>query len=655
MRVADRRVALIALLYLTLTLLLSYPLPLHLTTRMLAAGADPQFWLWTLAWDTHALTSQPWAIFDANIFYPGHHTLAYSENLIGSALLAAPVIWLSHNPVLAYNLVELASIFLSAIGAYVLARRAGLRQSSAVLAGIVFAFAPARFLRITQFHLTTVQWVPFGLAFLYSYLHGGRKTDLRLFVLFFSVQAITSGHGTVFLVLGSAVLIVYRLLQGEPIALRKRAADLGVPGLLILVPAALTFLAYQAAKSEAPALARTLDDYGMSTASYFASPSHFQKWMLSHAPAWMTTPEADAYLFQGYLPILLSLVALAWRGDDPADQRTVSANRWWKRAGLMLEVAALLLVAAGIAVAWFGPARFKIGDLFRVSTRHPWRIWLFAAMAIGGRLALASNAPIDLSLRARRFVSGIAQWWRARWRDAATPFALITFISAWLTLGPPFGLWRWVYWLPAFSFLRVPSRFVILELLGIAILSGFGFERLTRRLAPRRRVFAAAIVGVLLVGEFAAMPLGTEPFTLDPPPIDRWLDQQPKPFVVAEVPMPNTTSPAVVAIFNTRYMLHSTAHWQKTVHGFSGVEPPFYTKLYLQMSRFPDDESVHGLADLGVTYIVMHTDAYRGDDLAEVNARLPRYADWLTLVHVEGAGRVYRIQRPAQASSPANK
>ncbi len=648
LRLADRRFALIALLYLALTLILTYPLPRHLTTRMLAAGADPQFWLWTLAWDTHAFTHQPWAIFDANIFYPGHHTLAYSENLIGSALLAAPVIWLSHNPVLAYNLVELASIFLSAIGAYVLARRAGLRQSSAVLAGIVFAFTPARFLRITQFHLTTVQWVPFGLAFLYSYLHGGRKTDLRLFVLFFSLQAITSGHGTVFLVLGSAVLIGYRLWQGEPIALGRRVADLGVPGLLILVPAALTFLAYQAAKNEAPALARTLDDYGMSTASYFASPSHVQKLILSHAPAWMTTPEADAYLFQGYLPILLALVALAWRGDDPAGQRPDPAHRWWRRAGLLLEVAALVFVAAGIAAVWFGPARFKIGDLIRVSTRHPGRIWLFAAIAMGCRLAIASRAPIDLGVRARRFASGIVRWWRARRHDAATPFAIITVISAWLTLGPPFGLWRWVYWLPAFSFLRVPSRFVILELLGLAILSGFGFERMTRRLAPGRRVFAAVIVGVLMIGEFAAMPLDTEAFSLEPPPIDRWLDQQSKPFVVAEVPMPNTTSPAVVAIFNTRYMLHSTAHWQKTVHGFSGVEPPFDTRLYLQMSRFPDDESVRGLADLGVTYIVMHTEAYRGNDLAEVDARLPRYANWLTLVHVEGTGRVYRLRKPGQ-------
>ena len=43
-------------------------------------------------------------------------TLAYSENLLGSAVLAAPVLWWSANPVLAMNLVELVSCALCGIG-----------------------------------------------------------------------------------------------------------------------------------------------------------------------------------------------------------------------------------------------------------------------------------------------------------------------------------------------------------------------------------------------------------------------------------------------------------------------------------------------------------------------------------------------------------
>jgi hypothetical protein len=203
-----------------------------------------------------------------------------------------------------------------------------------------------------------------------------------------------------------------------------------------------------------------------------------------------------------------------------------------------------------------------------------------------------------------------------------------------------------VYWLPAFSFLRVPSRFVVLELLGLAILAGFGFERMTSKLAPARRTVAATVVAALMIAEFSAIPLGSEPFRLDIPPIDRWLDTQPKPFVVAEVPMPRTRESAMIAVFNTRYMLHATAHWQKTVHGFSGAEPPLSTRLFLEISRFPDDYSLKTLTDLGVTYVVMHPEFYRGTDQAEAEARLLRYTDGLTLIHTEGQDRVYAVDRP---------
>ena len=67
-----------------------------------------------------------------------------------------------------------------------------------------------------QLHLTMIQWVPFTLAFLHSYLDTGRRRDLRLAALFFSLQALSSGHGAVFAALAGAALIVYRVVLGEP-------------------------------------------------------------------------------------------------------------------------------------------------------------------------------------------------------------------------------------------------------------------------------------------------------------------------------------------------------------------------------------------------------------------------------------------------------
>jgi hypothetical protein len=115
----------VALLYCALTLLLAYPLTRHPGSHVLSVSADTNLFMWALGWDTHALTHHPLSIFDANIYYPERHTLAYSENFIGSALFAAPILWLTDNPVLAMNTVSLLSCVLCGVGGFVLARRVG--------------------------------------------------------------------------------------------------------------------------------------------------------------------------------------------------------------------------------------------------------------------------------------------------------------------------------------------------------------------------------------------------------------------------------------------------------------------------------------------------------------------------------------------------
>src|SRR5258708_38419065 len=128
----------LAVLYAALTVLLAYPLSMRPGSTVMSRGPDTDLFVWMLAWDTHAFTHQPLSIFDANIYYPQRHTLAYSENLIGSAFFGAPVIWLTGNPALAMNLVALGSAVLCAIGAWLLARRVGVGTAGAVICGVVF-------------------------------------------------------------------------------------------------------------------------------------------------------------------------------------------------------------------------------------------------------------------------------------------------------------------------------------------------------------------------------------------------------------------------------------------------------------------------------------------------------------------------------------
>jgi hypothetical protein len=207
-------------------------------------------------------------------------------------------------------------------------------------------------------------------------------------------------------------------------------------------------------------------------------------------------------------------------------------------------------------------------------------------------------------------------------------------------------LWPAVYWLPGLNFIRAPSRFTLLTVLGLGVLAGIGFDRLSSRLTPRRRLIAASVTGVLLVAEFAAVPFDLVPFRVEPPAVERWLAEQPAPFVVAEVPVGNPRNYGQWEQREADFMLHSTAHWQKTVHGYSGFRSARHSALFAELAEFPTEQGLQHLHELGVTDLVVHTDLYPPGDWPVVERRIAAFDGWLTLRHVEGEGRVYALRRP---------
>lgn len=631
-------------LYAALTLLFAYPLSLHPGETLFGDNPDTHLFIWTLAWDTHAFVHQPLAIFDANIYYPNGLTLAYSENLIGSALVAAPILWLTGNPVLAMNIPALLACVLCGLGAYVLARSLRLDGRGAIICGLVFAFAPARFVRTGQLHLGTVQWIPFALASLHAYFDGGRARDLRLAVAFFMLQALTSGHGAVFLTLAMSGLVAYRVLFGEPLALRQRLRDFGLQGALLLAPAALVYWPYRRVQIEM-GLRRTLGAWAPTPESFLAAPTHLQHWLLSWLPGPHVNETASAHLFPGYLPVLLAGIALLARAQTRGRRRLslpgcgVIAPRWQSRAALVLDIVVIAGMTIGLVVLASGPIRWRVGGVVLFSVRDVVRPLILVAVAVALRIALARTIPFAVRERLHR----LRESWRQQtpgWRrDTTTFYGLLTLMCVWISLGPPIGIWPLIYWIPGLNFIRVPTRFMVLAMLGLAVLAGIGFDRLAARLSSWKRTWLAAAVGVLLVVEFAGMPLPVTPYRVNIPAVDRWLATQPKPFVVAEFPV------TLAIRYQTTYMLHSMVHWQKTVHGYSGFEAPLHTRLYQELRGFPDELSLRRLRDLGVYYMVVHEDFYPPGAWPAVDDRLQRFKDQLTLEHTEGSGRVYSFRR----------
>jgi len=539
---------LVTAVYAVLTFVMALPFSLSPGSRVLADVPDAHMFIWTLAWDAYAFVHQPLQIFDANIYHPYANTLAYSENLIGSALFAAPIMWLTGNVVLATNLVALMTCVLCGTGAYLLARRLNLSVGAAFICGVVFAFAPPRFIRLGQLHLTAVQWIPFTLAFLHTYFERGTRRDLLLAIACFSLQALTSGHGAAYLFLTIACFLIWRIATGDPLAIQRRVRDVGVAGAYLLAPAVFIMLPYRIAQAEAGLKGGYLTDGHPNFESFLATPSRLYTWLRTTSLGAFER-EPDAFLFPGVL----------------------------------------VLVLAGIAVA------------------HVHR--------------------------------------QRRLRDNWTAFYLvIALVATLMFIERPVEIWRYVHGLPGLSFIRMPARFVILTMLALAVLAGIGFDRLVARASRHARRIAMLVVAALLLGEAAVYPMAGVPFAVDIPPIDRWLDSRPKPFVVAEVPVPSPTDMGALERQQTQAMRHAMAHWQPTIHGYSSLRRPLHDRLYQEMAEFPDPPSVDSLRELGVNFIVVHTDQYgsRWPSIEEEIAHTPA----LKLEHIEGAGRVYSILPP---------
>ena len=207
------------LLFVVLSLVFTYPL----ASRVADAVEDRQDALlnvWITAWDGHQLLTDPVHLFDANIFYPYRRTLAYSELLLGNALLALPITAVSSNPVLGYNVALLLSFTLSGLGTYLLVRKLTGHPGAGVVAGLVFAFSSYQMSNLAQAQLLATQWLPFTLLALHLLLRQPRPRYAAAFVLFFWLQTVTSFYYGI--MLGLVVVGFWILDSGFWIFRRRR-------------------------------------------------------------------------------------------------------------------------------------------------------------------------------------------------------------------------------------------------------------------------------------------------------------------------------------------------------------------------------------------------------------------------------------------------
>src|SRR4051812_25899231 len=102
---------------------------------------DPRFQAWTIDWVQHKLAS-PGSLFDANIFAPEPHTLAYSDSLLGIAIPMLPFRWLGVSPIGQLNIALLLSFATTFASGYLFGRVVTRSIVVGALTGVAFAFGP---------------------------------------------------------------------------------------------------------------------------------------------------------------------------------------------------------------------------------------------------------------------------------------------------------------------------------------------------------------------------------------------------------------------------------------------------------------------------------------------------------------------------------
>jgi hypothetical protein len=188
--ISSRSVGLLVAVAIVLALGMSWPLPLHLGSELPAAEPptgllDPMYQAWEIAWEGHALAHDPGALYDANIFWPAHLTLANTDAAPGYAPFA--VIGTGpRDAVIRYDVLFLLSSALAVVGAGLLAMELGAGLGGGLLAGAAFAFAPWRLAQ--RGHLNVLSSGGIALA-LFLLVRGWRRERPGLVLLGWVVAA----------------------------------------------------------------------------------------------------------------------------------------------------------------------------------------------------------------------------------------------------------------------------------------------------------------------------------------------------------------------------------------------------------------------------------------------------------------------------------
>jgi hypothetical protein len=654
------------LIYLVLSLAATWPLARGLGRDVAWNLGDSILNMWILSWDVEQirrLLAGEWsripAFFDANIFYPVPLALAYSEHLMAQALQILPVLLISDNPILCYNLLFLSTYVLSGLGMYLLVRELTGSAAAAFVAGLLFAFAPYRLAQLSHLQLLSAQWMPFVFYGLVRYFHTGRLRPLAGAAAALAAQNLSSGYYLFFFMPFAAAFALWEVARRRLWREGRTWGALVGAGLLVAAVTSPLLRPYAALHNQGIA-SRPLAEVSRSSADVYSYATAF-----SEQRVWgrilQPFPMPEGALFPGLVPLLLAVLGVVLgRSQAPGVRLQAPGLQTPNRQRPTPQRRAQMRGSLGVEPWGLGVRPPRAWVL------RPAVTWLLAAAAIGH----AAAAALTLALRRIEIDAGLFILRMSNVNQlllrALAALALLLVVSpdtrcrlgsfmrdrgffflglvaaAWLSLGPaPQALGRPVEivapyrmlfeHVPGFDGIRVPARFAMVAAFMLTVLAGYGAAALARY-RPGRRACILLSAAFLLEGTHVPFVVNGMTSLRDfntpearlyrparAPAVYRAMARQPADSVVVELPLGQPD-------YDLRAMYYSTVHWRPLVNGYSGFFPPHYSRLTVVLSEIPrhPEVSLQALRATGATHLILHEGAYRGSEGAETTAVLQR-------------------------------
>ena len=408
-----RRAARLVVAYAAITLVMTWPIFNVAALSTASYEGDARLVIWVLGWDNHAVLSGL-PLFQSNIFYPAADSLAYTEHMFGISLFTLPIYALTHNPVLAYNVIWFLSFVLNGLATHALLRRYTANDLAAFTGSLIFTFS---FYRMLQGHGHLQQiwtWlVPLSLLLVERWFD--RPTWLRAIAWSAAVllQALGSWYVAVMVVLANGVVIAWRLAAGPRSPLVTRLVQL----LVVSAAAAVVIWPFAAHyRTLAPVEPREILSLSADAASYLMPAEH--TWP---GRAWLATMGRGPGSMFGERTMYLGWIALVLAACGVV---AAAARNQWRTAG---PYAAIALVAVLLSLG--PPARPSGWMLYSLATHFP-GIDGFRAPARFGLLVLLGVAAL-----AALGVDAIVNRWPRAWTASLVIVPLM--LSEWFVIGFP--------------------------------------------------------------------------------------------------------------------------------------------------------------------------------------------------------------------------